>query len=57
MFELRKIAFGPDQISIVLQTTICKANKKADILTTRTDNYIHSLESVNSHLYLENSFF
>lgn len=50
MFELGNITFVLDQTSMVLQTTICKASEKADILTTRTDNDEHSLESVNSQI-------
>lgn len=50
MFDLGNTAFGLDQTSMVLQTTVCKANEKADILTPRTDNYGHSLESVNSQM-------
>lgn len=34
MFELGKITFGLGQTSIVFQTTVCKANSKADTLIT-----------------------
>lgn len=33
-FEWGKITFGLGQSNMVFQTTICKANKKADILRT-----------------------
>lgn len=34
MFRLGQINFGLGQTNIILQTTICKANREADILTT-----------------------
>lgn len=35
MFHLSKITFGLGQTNIIFQATICKVDKKADILTTR----------------------
>lgn len=52
MFELGKINFGPNQHCL---TKNCKSNRKADLLTTRTDNCGHSLESVNRHVQLKNN--
>lgn len=39
IFEVGKIIFGLDETIIVLQTTLCEANRKAAIMTTRTDDY------------------
>lgn len=39
IFELEKISFGLDKTNNVLQTTTRKANRKADILDTQTDDY------------------
>lgn len=44
MFELGKITFGLGQSSIIFQTTACKADRKADNLTMRTENEGHPLE-------------
>lgn len=35
MFKLGKITFGLCQTNIVFRIIVCKANRKADILTTR----------------------
>lgn len=53
MFELNQIIFGLHQTNIALQTTVFKANRKADLLPIRTDDFEHSLESVTSHVHLE----
>lgn len=40
-YELLELGqtFGLGQINIVLQATVSKGSRKADILTTRTDKY------------------
>lgn len=53
MLELGKINVGKGQTNIALQTTVFKANRKADLLPIRTDDFEHSLESVTSHVHLE----
>lgn len=42
MFELGKIIFGLGHSNIVFQITLCKANRKADIMNTGTVHFGHS---------------
>ena len=48
MTELGKMTFGLGQNDIVLQTTVCKGNRKTDILTTGTDGYGHVFVGVGN---------
>ena len=50
LFELGQ-TFGLGQTSIIFQTTVCKANRKPDILTTKNDDMDSlKIESVTSHV-------
>lgn len=55
MSELGNITSGWGQSNIIFDTTVCKANRKGEILPTRTDNYGQSLELVNSEVWLKSN--
>lgn len=53
--ESLKWAKSPLDWATVFPTTVCKSNRKADFLITRTHNKRHSLEPVNSYEQLNNN--
>lgn len=53
MSDLGKITYKLSQTNILFQTTVCKADRKADLLTTRPNDDEHSLELAPSCLAKE----
>ena len=51
IFELGQ-TFGHSQTNTVIQRAVCKANRKADILTTKTDGYGLSQDRINNQPYI-----